>query len=233
MPTTCHGCGQAGHYKANCPMRSSSGPSSTSNHNRRHQNGRSQAAINMTTVEAHEFDPHAFPLVVIPLNAAGTKFEALVDNGANVNVVSEEALDKIRLLDPTAVESEERVSEPVPVRLALGESEGSGALGQVVVRITVGAMVHSIRATIVRKLARDFFLGIPWMAKFKPHMDWEQYTLSWTHEGQDFEVKAKSKPSPQLLAELEEPLLGTVQINAEKFIKTVEARDTVDAGVVW
>jgi transposase InsO family protein len=229
-PPLCHECGQPGHYKANCPTKNSS---QSSNNHRRHQNNYQQPAANMTVVEPHEFDPHAFPLVVVPVIVAETTFDALVDNGANVNVVSEETLERIRLLDPTAIESEERVSQPMPVRQALGESNDEGALGQVVVRVTVGSMVHSIRATLVRKLARDIFLGIPWMAKYKPHMDWEQYTLAWTYRGQDYQVKAKSKPSPQLLAELKEPRLGNMHVDMQKFIKNVDAKDTVDAGMIW
>jgi transposase InsO family protein len=186
----------------------------------------------MTVVEPHEFDPRAFPLVVIPLVAAGTEFEALVDNGANVNVISEETLERIRQLDPSAVESEERVNKPVSMRLALGESVDNTALGQVVVRVNIGSMSHPLRATIVRKLARDIFLGIPWMAKFKPQMDWEEYTLSWNHNNQDYHAKAMSKPSPQLLAELKEPLLSNVQVDAQKFAKSVDASDTVDAGII-
>ncbi|KAF9535923.1 hypothetical protein EC957_001420, partial [Mortierella hygrophila] len=73
----------------------------------------------------------------------------------------------------------------------------------------------------------------PSLLLLPPAMDWEQYTLSWAYEGQDFEVKAMSKPSPQLLAGLEEPLLDAVHDDVQKFIKTVEAKDTIDAGVVW
>jgi transposase InsO family protein len=186
----------------------------------------------MTLVKAHEFDPRAFPLVVVPLEIAGASFEALVDNGANVNVVSEDTLEKIRKIDPSAIESEERVDQPAPMHLALGESVESSALGQVVVRVSVGSMSHAIRATVVRKLARNFFLGIPWMAKYKPHMDWEQYTLTWTLGGQDYQVKAKSKPSPQLLAQLEEPTLTNVQVDVQKFARVINAGDTVHAGVV-
>ncbi|KAG0247656.1 hypothetical protein BGZ95_008520, partial [Linnemannia exigua] len=205
----------------------SSSPSSGSRYH-----PRQDPAAHMTVVEAHEFDPRAFPLVVIPLTAAGTSFEALVDNGANVNVISEEALEKIRLLDPSAVESEERVNKPMSMHLALGESVDNTALGQVVVRVNIGAMIHSLRATVVRKLARDIFLGIPWMAKFKPQMDWEEYTLSWNHNNQDYHVKAMSKPSPQLLAQLQEPSLSNVQIDAKKFVKSIEASDTTDAGII-
>jgi len=230
-PPTCHECGQPGHYKAECPTRNRSHSATGSTY--RHHRNRPEPSAHMTVVEPHEFDPHAFPLVVVPLVAAGTTFDALVDNGANVNVVSEETLEKIRLLDPTAIESEERVNQPMPIRQALGESDSEGALGQVVVRVTVGSMVHSIRATLVRKLARDMFLGIPWMAKYKPHMDWEQYTLTWTYRGQAYDVKAKSKPSTKLLAELKEPQLSNMHVDMQKFAKNIDAKDTVDAGLIW
>lgn len=58
--------------------------------------------------------------------------------------MSKEALEKIRQLDPAAIESEEQISNPVPMLLALGESVDSSALGQVVVRVSVGSIVHSI-----------------------------------------------------------------------------------------
>lgn len=54
--------------------------------------------MNMTVVPASDFDPQAFPLVVVPIKIGDHEFEALVDNGANVNVISEQTLASIKNL---------------------------------------------------------------------------------------------------------------------------------------
>lgn len=193
--------------------------------------------MNLTVVPASDFDPQAFPLVVIPIKIGDQEFEALVDNGANVNVISEQTLASIKDShkdgDPIFITGEERIAEPVALRLAHGDSCDVHALGAVWIQVKIGNWESTIRATIVPKLAYGMFLGIPWMALVKPHMDWEQYTLSWQVESEPFEVKAKSKPSPHLLAQVMEPTINMVQVDAPTFARACSATDTLESGIIF
>lgn len=52
--------------------------------------------MNMTVVDAEEFEPQDFPLVVEPVQVATQTVRALVDNGANANSIAEEAFERIQ-----------------------------------------------------------------------------------------------------------------------------------------
>lgn len=109
-------------------------------------------------VSMSEFDPQAFPLVVVPIKVRMQEFEALVDNGVNINVISEKTLALIKLMQDKStplIEQEEHVETPVALCLAHGGSAGSQALGQVRVHVQIGDWEASIRATIVSELACD------------------------------------------------------------------------------
>jgi len=223
-PQTCYQCGQEGHLKRDC--RKKQFPS------KRETQGQTKPSVNMTHVAPQDFDPQACPLMVVPLYVDGWEFSALVDNGANVNVISSRALDHIRNETPEAIQNEERIYTPIPVHTAHGENHNMKAIGKATLRVVIGDRACRFTATVADDLAHDFFIGLPWMVKYKPNIDWDRYALSWVVNGRQYEVMAKSRPTSTPLSIEQVPKLAYVQTNAQRFFRCMIAPDTVETGVI-
>ena len=222
-PQVCYQCGRPGHIKRDCPTKSKS--TFQSRHGPR-------PALNMTMVHSKDFNPHALPLVVIPVTVGNSEFEALVDNGANVNAIAQTTFQNIKSLHPASILKEECLVQSVPITLAHGKEESCQTVGQAILEVSIGGYKHPIRVTIIEGLAREMFLGIPWMVKQSPFMDWEEYSLSWSTQDCTYKVLAKSKPSTKQLEDLELPELNPMQVDANKFIRLLSSPTTVDYGII-
>ena len=219
----CYICGRPGHIKRECTQKVTK--SGSSSHNR--------PALHMTMVESPDFNSHALPLVVIPVSIGPFEFEGLVDNGANVNAISEETYLVVKSRFPAAIHQEERLRKPIKVVLAHGAKGECETIGQAVFDITIGKFAHQFRATIIRGLGRDIFVGLPWMAKYKPLMNWEEYSLSWKLKCRAFKVVAKSKPTPTQLADLANTELSSMHIGVEQYLRLLNDQETEAAGIIY
>jgi hypothetical protein len=164
--------------------------------------------------------------------------DALVDNGANVNVISFDSFPRPKHHSPWSVHQEERLIETAPISLAHGSEQACQTVGQAIFNVNIGSFAHRLPVSIVNGLTRDLFLGIPWMYKYRPYIDWEEYSLSWKIKGHHrndmhYKVFAESRPSQQLLEELDAPELDIVQVNEHAFVRSLHVTDVADAGEIY
>ena len=124
----------------------------------------SNGGLGFTDAVAHE------RMMVIPTFVKGIPVDALVDCGATHNVMSD------KLADKTHVD----ITEDNPPR-TVTIADGS----KVVIRGTARQVPMRIGNTtqlvdfMVLKVERDLILGMEWLNKLNPHIDWKRRTISW------------------------------------------------------
>lgn len=222
----CYNCGIPGHFSRDCDDESSkNGP-------KQYRNGTSSRLdVNYTYVASDKFNPGL--LMIIPVQVAGRSFEALVDGGANVNVVTEETFKDIKKHTPSAIFSETWIKEPVTVQTAHDNDQCAQAIALVGLRLWIGQMECEFFATVMRDAAYDIFIGTPWMNTFKPQINWEKHSLTWCHDNREYEVLAKSRPKTSTLTVESKPEIANLRLDPQRFMQSISEKDTVATGIVY
>ncbi|KAF1326689.1 Pol protein, partial [Globisporangium splendens] len=185
---TCFNCGKRGHYQSKCPAPRQSAPR-TGNQARDYQTPRGnhahRASASPTTrvVQMGSLVPGALdnkaPSEMLVYSADvkgyGKKMTVLVDCGASQNFVSKAALEQSLQAYERLVHSGKR--EKMIVRLADGSTVHTEGV-QVELSFSFCDFVCKETFVVLAMGSKyDLILGMPWLAKHQPWIDWRARTI--------------------------------------------------------
>ncbi|KAF1318123.1 Pol protein, partial [Globisporangium splendens] len=218
---TCFNCGKRGHYQSKCPAPRQSAPR-TGNQARDYQTPRSnhahRASASPTTrvVQMGSLVPGALDnkapseMLVYSADVKGyeKKMTVLVDCGASQNFVSKAALEQSLQAYERLVHSGKR--EKMIVRLADGSTVHTEGV-QVELSFSFCDFVCKETFVVLAMGSKyDLILGMPWLAKHQPWIDWRARTIGSSIPSSDEERRLR-KISTQWMRALNTLWQGTQQ----------------------
>ncbi|KAF1318374.1 reverse transcriptase, partial [Globisporangium splendens] len=199
---TCFNCGKRGHYQSKCPAPRQSAPR-TGNQARDYQTPRGnhahRASASPTTrvVQMGSLVPGALDnkapseMLVYSADVKGyeKKMTVLVDCGASQNFVSKAALEQSLQAYERLVHSGKR--EKMIVRLADGSTVHTEGV-QVELSFSFCDFVCKETFVVLAMGSRyDLILGMPWLAKHQPWIDWRARTIGSSTPSSDEERRLR------------------------------------------
>lgn len=176
----CLYCGQSGHIARVCPeKRHPRGSGNSANVSTKQGNMfASQSSRNpKLLVSIAGFEPELEPLFTLPLaftleNGKTGTFAAMLDSGASSNFITQEVVDQFDL--PVVIKKH-------PIELAVIDGspapQGPIKLETCSIKISIGNHQESLVFDVLPSSHYQAILGLPWLSKHNPSINWTQGTL--------------------------------------------------------
>ena len=153
-------------------------------------------------------------LLVVPTFIKGKRFEALVDSGSMVNLISENLMESLGLT-PTNKE-----------RLVLRSYQGNpeSTLGSTILPIEIGNDTYLLNAHVAKHIPYPIFIGIPFLKTYKAKLDLSRKILDLPNA----EIKVKGRGRSDLTCNVISP----GDSSEELYICCSEKKKTLSPGEV-
>ena len=143
----------------------------------------------------------------------GKPWNLLIDSGSTGNYISAHVctVNKLRKED-----------DPYPDQLTMADGSQVETTGRVQVQIKSGGYQGIVQAKIFPGLRKPMILGIPWLKKVNPHIDWAQETV----------VVAKGRELLSLPLARRKEKVEVNMVGAKKFSRLLRAGERAFVGFV-
>jgi hypothetical protein len=154
----------------------------------------------------------------IAIRIQAYEFVALLDSGATENFISQKSMEKIKC-------KVWKLQAPMFVRVASGDELKVDSFVKLGVYFNYTCIVLSFR---IIDMDPELVLGIPFLQKFDPLINWKKKTLRFRHCGHDIMLKSTSP----YLASMERPLPSKVATSLRRDVPGSEADDVQESGLM-
>jgi Reverse transcriptase (RNA-dependent DNA polymerase)/RNase H-like domain found in reverse transcriptase/Integrase zinc binding domain/Chromo (CHRromatin Organisation MOdifier) domain/gag-polyprotein putative aspartyl protease len=112
-------------------------------------------------------------LIKLPVQLNGTRVRAMLDSGAQGNFISRKAIDKA---GPCQIKRR----KPYALHVANGQPMPGTPLitEQTTVHLEIQGHEEMITLDVLTEASHEIILGLPWLRKHNPHIDWDSNRLS-------------------------------------------------------
>jgi hypothetical protein len=138
---------------------------------------RSPRRLCITALEKPDTDNHSAKLIIYLAKVNGHDVKVCIDSGATGNFVS------LRLAKLAKLSAARIVGDPVTV--TLGDGSDTSCDNRYIVPLRMGTYSESLSTHGIQLTASfDIVLGMPWLERFGPNVDWVNKVVEFIHRGQ-------------------------------------------------
>lgn len=154
--------------------------------------------VSSLSVPDHDFDIGRLPdPFVVQSVSGGVTLSTLVDSGCNLNAITSGALERIRKVSPGSIKKYEPFETP-PVGDAANMTDIAFS-GAVVLTFTIGEFTADETFYCTSTLGQDVYLGLTWMRKYEPEIQFKKEVMSWKVKGVLYTVAARNRIAPRVI----------------------------------
>src|SRR5215207_7177786 len=161
-------------------------------------------------------------LIKLTVKLEGTIMKALLDSGSQANYISPQAIERAGLL-------QWKKEDPYPLHVANGEPMPNNDTIKYETRNTsliVQEHREEIDLDVLEMATHDLILGLPWLRKHNPRIDWIAKRLSL----RNCRCTRNSRPTQLTTQLVDEKSINNVQLTSTKDAPKTRAVGTTDTG---